>query len=525
MKIGVLELVALPARSSAESVGRVILTKQFAAIMPQAVTVWCRQLGHRTHYASYYGMGDPFALLPSDLDIVFISCVTHASGLAYALAKLFRRNGALAVIGGPHAKSFPTDCLRFFDLVVRECDKELIRDIVTGNYERGSVLTTSHKPEIPLVEERAAEIEKASLIRGHQYFMTTVPILTSLGCPYDCNFCIDWNNPYKMLPVDRIKADVAYTAKRFPGAVIAFQDANFGVRFDEVLGAIASLPPASRPRYIADSSLSVIREDRIDMLRETNCVAVIAGVESWTEYTNKTGMGKPLGAAKVASVAARFTAINRHVPYLQAGLIFGLDSDAGDEPVDLTCEFMDRTPFVWPSMSTPMPLAGTPLYDQYAAEGRLLPGLPFPFYFTVYLTARLKHYHPVAYFEGLIRLASHASSRRMLARRLAATSSWSVRAIHWARTASARDDVRSYRRMRDLLETDRGFLRYNLGETTELPELYHREYDALLGRYAPLIARHERAPILEPVTGIHALGKAARRRSAVDSSRKSGDPG
>src|SRR5580693_7604663 len=116
MKIGVLELVALPARSRAESVGRVILTKQFAAIMPQAVTVWCRQLGHRTHYASYYGMGDPFALLPSDLDIVFISCVTHASGLAYALAKLFRRNGALTVIGGPHAKSFPTDCLRFFDL-------------------------------------------------------------------------------------------------------------------------------------------------------------------------------------------------------------------------------------------------------------------------------------------------------------------------------------------------------------------------------------------------------------------------
>ena len=49
-----------------------------------------------------------------------------ASALAYALAKLYRREGTLTVIGGPHARSFPADRLRFFDWVVLECDKTLI---------------------------------------------------------------------------------------------------------------------------------------------------------------------------------------------------------------------------------------------------------------------------------------------------------------------------------------------------------------------------------------------------------------
>jgi radical SAM superfamily enzyme YgiQ (UPF0313 family) len=516
MNIGILEIVALQARGLAESAVRVMLTKQFAAIMPQAVSVWCKQLGHRTHYATYYGIGDPYQLLPHDLDIVFISCFTHASGLAYALAKLYRRAGALTVIGGPHARTFPTDCLRFFDIVVRDCDRELVRDIVSGHCERGTVMTTDRPVEIPLVEERVAEIETASYLRGHRYFLSIVPILSSVGCPYDCNFCVDWNTPYRVFSIDRLVRDVKFAARRFPNTIIGFQDPNFAVRFDEVIGALAELPPGERPMYIADSSLSVMRDSRIERLRDTNCVAVLAGVESWMDYSNKTGVGARMhGGAKVAAVAERFAALHRHVPYLQAGLIFGLDTDRGDDPVELSCEFMDRTPFVWPTISTPMPLAGTPMYDTLLAEGRMLPRLPFSFYFTVHLVATLKHYDPIAYFDALIRLAEHASSHRMLARRLTSASRWRVRAVHWARTQSAREDVRSYRRMRTLLATNREFLRYNRGESRTLPEHYHREMDALLGRFAPLLSRAEREPVLEPASGVIPL----RRRGTASLDR------
>ena len=128
MRVGVLEILR-PERSShwTQSAYAHYILKQYASVMPQAISVWCRQLGHESFYATYYGQGDAKDLLPSDLDLVFISTYTQASALAYALAKLFRREGTLTVIGGPHSKAFPDDCRRFFDVVVLECDKTLLR--------------------------------------------------------------------------------------------------------------------------------------------------------------------------------------------------------------------------------------------------------------------------------------------------------------------------------------------------------------------------------------------------------------
>ena len=131
MKVGVLEI--LSDRVSHNWIQRTYnatFRKHYASITPQAVAVWCRQLGHNVSYATYYGQKDPKSLLPDSLHVVFIATHTKASAIAYALAKLYRKENTLTVIGGPHARSFPRDCLRFFDLAVEDCDKPLINDIL-----------------------------------------------------------------------------------------------------------------------------------------------------------------------------------------------------------------------------------------------------------------------------------------------------------------------------------------------------------------------------------------------------------
>ena len=115
MRIGVLDLLVDSPRNWMNFAYRGVLKKQYASIAPQAVAVWCRQLGHEVFYVSYYGQRDPKRMLPNDLDVVFIATYTQSSALAYALSKVFRMEGTLTAIGGPHAKSFPRDCLRFFD--------------------------------------------------------------------------------------------------------------------------------------------------------------------------------------------------------------------------------------------------------------------------------------------------------------------------------------------------------------------------------------------------------------------------
>jgi hypothetical protein len=56
MRVGVLDLLVdePPASPGGRLYGR-YFRKQFMSLGPQAVSVWCRQLGHHTHYATYYG--------------------------------------------------------------------------------------------------------------------------------------------------------------------------------------------------------------------------------------------------------------------------------------------------------------------------------------------------------------------------------------------------------------------------------------------------------------------------------------
>jgi tetratricopeptide (TPR) repeat protein len=146
LRVGILELLRADARPDGPArAHRHLIARQYASITPQAVSVWCRQLGHATFYATYYGQADPAALLPADLDVVFIATYTSASPLAYALARLYRRRRTLTVVGGPHAKAFPDDCARFFDVVVGDCD----RAVIAGGAARPPARRARHEQVAP----------------------------------------------------------------------------------------------------------------------------------------------------------------------------------------------------------------------------------------------------------------------------------------------------------------------------------------------------------------------------------------
>ncbi|WIX76824.1 radical SAM protein [Amycolatopsis carbonis] len=501
MRVGILDLLGPPARRPVELGYQLLITKQYASITPQAISVWCRRMGHETFYATYYGLGRPHRLVPADLDVVFISCYTQVSHLAYALAKLYRKAGVRTVIGGPHAKAFPADCLRFFDLVVRECDEALVADILAGQFDPGAVIS-SEKPfdDVPAVEERMPEIRASAFFRGRTPTpLTAVPMLASMGCPYRCDFCIDWSSTYRPLSIERLEADLRYLATHLPGRLVVFHDPNFAVKFDQVFEALEAQPPGERPPYIIESSLTVLRGDRPRRLKDTNCAMVAPGVESWTDYSNKAGVGRAGGMAKVERVAAHFAQLADNVPYLQANFMFGLDTDEGDAPVELTKRFMDLAPFAFPTINIPVPFGGTPLHDELAADGRILPTMPFSFYYAPYVVTTIKNYDPVTYYDKLIELYGHAASPEMLRRRLRTAPSRVVRWVHRARTAGFRADLGSFRRIRTLLRSDPGFLAFHEGRTTALPEFYRHLGDRMLGDYSELLSAADRTPDLSSI--------------------------
>ena len=502
MRIGVLEVLTDSVSSGwVDGLYDRHFRRYFASVMPQAVSVWCRELGHEVHYATYYGVGRPEEILPRDLDVIFLSTYTRASVLAYALARIYRRRGAVTVLGGPHATAFPTDSLRFFDHVVHECDKQLIAGILDGEHAPGSVLSSGHQlKEFPSVEQRMPEISKATLGPNGSYgWVSNIPMLTSIGCPYRCDFCVDWKNDYVMLPRERLLADLRYVSEKMPGIILAMHDPNFAVRFDEVLDLMEQIPPERRNPYLMESSLSILRGPRLHRLRDTNCVFAAPGVESWGDYSNKAGAGISVGREKLEKVVEHFEELHEHVPGIQANFIFGTDVDSGTEPVELTSEFVERVPFVWPTMNIPVPFAGTPLYDRYLADGRVLEAMPFSFYYAPHVVVRPLHYTTLDFYDKLIQIYRAITSSRLLVRRVRSAANWRYAALHVLRTAATRGEVKTLEKLRNAIASDPQMNAFHEGRSAKLPAYYRRVLNEQMGPYAELFSEDDLTPRLEPV--------------------------
>ena len=501
-RVGIIELLTDTRTSGViDRVYARVLTRQFASITPQAVAVWCRQLGHHVHYTTYYGQADPRSLLPADLDVLFVAAYTRSSGIAYGLAKLFGGRRTLTVIGGPHAKAYAADCTRYFDVVVLDCDRALVEDIVSDRFDRPSIVTSGRQlTDIPTVEERLPDIAASVFHRGRPTAATMVGLLSSVGCPYTCNFCMDWNTTYVTLGGERLETDLRFLSARFPDVLVAYHDPNFGVRFDETLSVIERIPPGRRNRYIMESALAILKPERLPRLRDTNCVFVAPGIESWGDYSNKAGAGAKQGRDKLDQVIAHFDLLGRHVPGMQANFLFGLDGDRGREPVELTKEFIRRSPRVWPTINIPTPLGGTPLFDQMRREDRVLKAMPLALYFTMhYPVTTLKHYHPIEYYDHLIDIYDTIGSPRMLLQRITARTNPYLRFLNAVRTLSSRADAREFRAVRRRMMTDPQLLAFHEGRSETLPEFHQQRFEARMGAYAELIPRAERTPRLDPI--------------------------
>lgn len=498
MRIGVIEILkASPARGLLQRRYSHYIIKQYASVMPQAVSVWCRQLGHEVHYATYYGQEDPRSLLPNDLDLVFVATYTQASALAYALAKTFRSEGVMTVIGGHHAKSFPDDCLRFFDVVVLECDRKLIWEILR-DLPRGEIVSSGRAlEELPGVEERMPEITKAFFVAGRPFWASTVPLLSSIGCPYTCDFCIDARSKYSVLPTDRLEADLRFLREHYPQLIVTFHDPNFAVRFDEVLSVLEKVPRKKGHRYYAiESSLSVLKqEERLERLRDSGCRYIAPGVESFGDYGDKSGLRRSESALeRLAAVEQQLKTILNYIPGIQANYIFGLDTDVGDEPVELLKEILARTPFVWNVINIPMPFGGTPLYERLLSEERILTSMPFHFYYKPFLTVKLRNYDPIGYYRKLVELWQHVVSAPLTTRRFLQTPG-TIRVLHGMRTYHAFRLLRAYREILERLQSDRAFRRFHEGKTEDVPDYYWQTIAHDLGPYSTLLSKEDLRPV------------------------------
>ncbi len=454
-----------------------LMGPNLAGIMPQVVAVWCEQAGHDVHFICYTGVEDLASDVLVDTDILFISAFSQAAHIAYAISSLHRQRGAVTVLGGPHARCYPNDAVRYFDYVLGLTDQALIEDVLR-----------ECEPHRPLGVQRAAAQQPATLpgVRERwKYIEPTlaktpalkiVPMLGSLGCPYTCSFCIDSVIPYQTLGFEQIREDLTFLLTKFERPRVGWHDPNFGVRFDDYMQAIEDAIPRGRHiDFLAESSLSLLSEPHLVRLARNGFKALLPGIESWFALGNKSRTGRAVGVDKVDQVADQVNTVLRYIPYVQTNFVLGLDSDEGAAPFALTKRFIDRAPGAFPVFSLLSAFGrAAPLNLELQRAGRVL---PFPFHFldaNQSMNVRPLHYEWTEFYDRLLDLERYAYSWTRIARRFAANRAAVPRWMNVVRAVSSERLGRVHRhaRVRSLLDRDRSVRTFFDGETTAVPAYY-----------------------------------------------------
>lgn len=473
LRIGVIDLVA---KGPTRAMFARVMNANFAAIMPQVIATWCEQEGHDVTFVCYTGFENLVEELPDNVDLVFIGAFTEAAQLAYALSNLFRSRGAVTVIGGPHARCYPQDAVKYFDYVLGFTDRAVISEVLEDCSEHRpigmSVAAKQQPTALPGVRERWKFIEP-TLKKAP--FIKMVPMIGSLGCPYTCSFCIDSVIPYQPLDFDVIKEDLKFLLQKFKRPLVGWHDPNFGVRFNEIMDAIEGAAPPDSIDFIAESSLSLLSEPHLKRLKQNGFKALLPGIESWYDLGDKSKTGKTKGLDKVRQVSDHVNMILSYMPYIQTNFVLGLDSDEGAEPFELTKRFVDLAPGAFPGYSLLSAFGqAAPLNLEYQRADRVL---PFPFQFlnnNQAMNVKPKNYSWPDFYNHVIDLVGYTYSWRAIFNRGRANKGMIPRWMNVVRAVSSEGfgRIKYHTEVRRRLDTDRQFRRYFERESTELPQFY-----------------------------------------------------
>ena len=459
----------------------------FASIMPQAVGAWAEELGCEVFYDTYTGAEDLTRSIPVDVHVLFISCFSRSSFLAYAIAARYRQQGTVVVLGGPHARSFAAHARPYFDYICQITDRATIQSLLESpeRHDRAVVLNAPAQPAaLPSVEQRVRFVDGNLAKNRARRWVRTVPMLGSVGCPYTCHFCVDAPIPYQTLPYAQLVEDLRFTQRRFgEDALVFWHDPNFGVRFDEYMGLIAE--SGTRLSHGGESSLSLLGTSHLEAMRKNRWVVQVPGIESWFGFNDKGGTGKIAGRDKVRSVAAHVNEILSYIPYVQTNFVFGLDSDEGEAPFELTKQFVDLAPGAFPGYSIVTDFRNAPLSDELAASGRTF-SVPHPFLDnTSAFNVRIKNYELGEFYERMIDLQSHTFGHKAILRRWRANRGRYVKLTNLGRAITEGGwRIKQLARVRELIAREPSFLRHYSGTQQTAPQYYFDEIHRMLGTWA-----------------------------------------
>jgi anaerobic magnesium-protoporphyrin IX monomethyl ester cyclase len=312
-------------------------------------------------------------------DLVGISATTSTAPAAYALADRLRAAGLPVIIGGPHPSFVPDDAMPHADYVARgEGGDGLMLELIEalrGERELESVRGLSFwRDGLPVhneLRERCADLDTLpmpdlSLIVGSERMRET-PIMTSLGCPFDCTFCtvtMMFGRKYRMRSPESVIAELEATKPRS----VFFYDDNFAAdkrRLKKLLQLM--IDRGIKLKWQAQVRTDVARdEELLTLMQRSGCHRLALGFESVDQAT----LDSYAKSQTVEDITNAIKALHRHGIHVHGMFVVGADSDTAQTARD-TVAFAKRYRIDSLMLNVLTPGIGTKQYEMMNGDERV----------------------------------------------------------------------------------------------------------------------------------------------------------
>lgn len=202
----------------------------------------------------------------------------------------------------------------------------------------------------------------------------TFPLMTSRGCPFDCNFCSCYaysGRRLRLRGVENLLKEVERLHEKYGMEFMAIRDDNFVVNKNHAKRFLNGMIERGLKVPWMDSSgfhVNSLDEKLLELCKESGCVEAIFAVESGSPRVLKEVMNKKVDLDHVRKMAAFCRTID--LPF-QCYFVIGNPGESKDEiqqTIDFAVELqVDHCTF---SLATPFP--GTKYYDLACEKGYLV---------------------------------------------------------------------------------------------------------------------------------------------------------
>lgn len=314
----------------------------------------------------------------TDADLICISTTTSTTIEAYHIGDFARDLGKLVIMGGAHVSFMPEEALEHCDYLCRgEADVtfiplisciergELPSDIPGVSYRQGDQIINN--PNADWVDFKSVPFPDLSLFTGLK--MTTYPVMTSRGCPFNCTFCSVtqmFGHKYRYRETESLLEEL----KQYKGKQVFFVDDNFAANLSHTKELLREMIRRDiKPSWwCTQIRTDAARDDELlQLMYDSNCRMVFVGMESVNPETLKS-FNKKQDVEDIEYCIQRFHELGI---LIHGMFVFGADED-NLQTIEETVNFAlkNRIDTVQFMILTPLP--GTKTFFDMEDAGRLL---------------------------------------------------------------------------------------------------------------------------------------------------------